>query len=308
MTAPHRYRAFGLAFASDFELPELVRDEQPAPPDVTIRRVETGRRFPEPDAPGEFRFGDEECFLLYPQVGAFRLVGDGLIEVEPVPGVDPGLIAFPLLGPLMGLLMRARGTLVLHGSALEVGGEGVGFLGDKGAGKSTTAGACIRAGHGLLTDDILVIAEPGTPAARILPAFPQVKLAGSASEALALAAARQRRPVPIVNDKERYALASGFVERPVAPSRFYLLKRGGEAAILPLATKVRMKALLRFSYVSRFGPRAMTRAAAARHVRHCASLAEQVRIAILTVPDDLSSLDAIPDLIAEDTMRSEHAA
>lgn len=312
MTAiPHRYRAFELSIASDFEFPELV-PEAPSgnAADVVVKRVDTARHFPPRGEAGQFVFGDEESFLLYPEVGAFRLIGTDLIEVEPRPGTDPALVAFPLLGPLMGLLLRARGALVLHGSALEVAGEGVGFLGDKGAGKSTTAGALVRAGHGLLTDDILALqgigSEVGGPA--ILPAFPQVKLADAAASELALAGVRQRPAVAFPMEKERFALGNGFAARPVPVSRFYLLRRGGEPGIIPLAPKVRMKALLRFSYVSRFGPQAMTKAAAARHVRHCAGLAERARVAILTVPADLKRLGEIADLVAADSEVRDDAA
>jgi len=308
MNAAFRYRAFGLSIASDFELPELNPDGGHGPADVVVRRVDTGRNFPPPGAPGEFIFGDEETFLLYTEVGAFRLIGTDLIEVEPRPGIEPGLVAFPLLGPMMALLMRARGALVLHGSALDIAGEGVGFLGDKGAGKSTTAGACIRAGHALLTDDILAVEGCEGDGARVLSAFPQVKLADNASDELALANARRRRRLNYTMEKERYAILSGFARQAVPVSRFYLLRRGDEPAIQPLSIKVRMKALLRFSYVSRFGPQAMTRATAACHVRQCAGLAQRVRISILTVPDDLERLAEIPELIASDRLRRDHAA
>lgn len=307
MIRPYKYRAFGLRIRSDFELPELVpHDFDEA--DLKIAQVETGISFPAPDEPGEFRFGDEECFMLYPQVGAFRLIKHDRIEVELVPGVHPGLIAFPLLGPLFGLLLRARHCLVLHGSALEVNGEGIAFLGDKGAGKSTTASTFVRAGHRLLTDDVLAIAgaEQGQPT--ILPAFPQVKLSESAIGALQMKEVRHRAPVPIVQEKQRMELVSGFSGLPVSPSRFFLLRRGPDIGLQYLDPKVRLKALLRFSYVSRFGPRAMTRLSAAEHVRQCAALAENISIAILTVPDDLSRLDEIVELVTRNDDAQADAA
>jgi len=305
---PHHYRAFGLTIVSDMACPELV-PAPPGPADVTIRIVHTGRAFPPPDAPGTFRFGDAECFLLYPQIGAFRIAAPGLIEVEPLPGVDPGLVCFPLLGPVMALMLQARGSFLLHGSALAgPGGEAFAFLGDKGAGKSTTAAAFLRAGYALLTDDIIAIDGLPGGAGRIGPAFPQVKLTREASGALADADLAMRPDVPLVRDKHRFLLCSGFAAEDHAPGHFFLLRRGEALAIQHLNPKERMKAFLRFSYGTRFGPDAITPAMAARHARQCAALAHTARAAILTVPHDLSQLGKLVDFVAEELAAAAPAA
>jgi len=292
-SGPHHYRAFGLTICSDLACPELL-PVPPGPADVIIRIVHTGRACPHPDAPGTFRFGDTECFLLYPQIGAFRVAAPRLIEIEPRPGVDPGLVCFPLLGPVMALMLQARGAFLLHGSALAgPDGQAFAFLGDKGAGKSTTATAFLRAGHALLTDDIIAI--DGLPGAigRISPAFPQVKLTREASGALADADLAVRPEVPLVRDKHRFLLGSGFAAEGHAPGHFFLLRRGETLAIQHLTPKERMKAFLRFSYGTRFGPEAITPLMAARHARQCAALAHSAIAAILTVPHDLAQLGKV---------------
>ncbi|MBI1403138.1 MAG: serine kinase [Porphyrobacter sp.] len=295
--AVHHYRAFGLAIASDLALPELLPAPE-GPADLTIRIVDTGRTFPALDAPGEFRFGDAECFLLYPQIGAFRVCAPDLIEVEPRAGVEPALIGFPLLGPVMALLLQARGFFLLHGSALAVNGKACGFLGDKGAGKSTTAGAFLRAGHGLITDDIIAIAGLESGPGHIQPAFPQVKLTRAASAALASVDLAERPGVPYVREKQRYLLEAGFAEETLAPGHFFLLKRGERLGLEWLDAPLRMKAFLRFSYGTRFGMRAITPAIAARHARQCTGLANRAKAAILTVPDDLAALGEVVDFVA----------
>lgn len=296
--APHLYRAFGLVIASDMALPELVPALDAAPADIVIRIAHTGRAFPLPEEPGRFRFSDTECFLLYPQIGAFRVAVPSLIEVEPLPGVDPALVCFPLLGPVMALMLQARGSFLLHGSALAsleagLGGKAFGFLGDKGAGKSTTAAAFLRAGYALLTDDIIAIDGLEHGAGRINPAFPQVKLTRATFEALAGADLDARPDVPLVHNKQRFLVGSGFAEQSHGAGQFFLLLRGEGLAIRHLDPKERMKAFLRFSYGTRFGPAAITPAFAARHARQCAGLAHTARAAILTVPHDLGALDEV---------------
>lgn len=288
----YRYRAFGLDIASDMELPELVAAHG-TNTDLEIRLVNTHRTFPSTDSEGEFWFGDEECFLFYPQIGAFRIILPNKIEVELVPGVDPGLVCFPLLGPVIAMLLQARGAFLLHGSALSVDGEVVCFLGDKGAGKSTTAGAFLRAGHLLLTDDIVAIEGLEEGEGRILPAFPQVKLSREASTTLALCDLHERPKVPIVLGKERFLLDRDLAQEGLAPKTFFLLRRGEQLGLHWLNPKERMKAFLRFSYGTRFGMRGITPATAARHAQQCPTLATSARAAILTVPHDLSRLGEV---------------
>lgn len=60
-----------------------------------------------------------------------------------------------LYGPILGLVLRLRGSLALHASAVVVGGFAVGFAGPHGAGKSTLAAALGARGHAVVSDDVL---------------------------------------------------------------------------------------------------------------------------------------------------------
>lgn len=62
-----------------------------------------------------------------------------------------------LLEPVLAFVLRRRGSLVLHASAVEIAGRAVAFCGSTGAGKSSAAAACIAAGAALLTDDVLTL-------------------------------------------------------------------------------------------------------------------------------------------------------
>jgi hypothetical protein len=64
-----------------------------------------------------------------------------------------------LLGPVMGFVLRVRGIVCLHASAVAVKRRAVVFIGDVGAGKSTTAMAMGRLGHPIISDDIVPIHE-----------------------------------------------------------------------------------------------------------------------------------------------------
>ncbi|MGA8222606.1 MAG: hypothetical protein WB780_13215 [Candidatus Acidiferrales bacterium] len=80
-----------------------------------------------------------------------------------------------LLGPILGFLLRLRGVTCLHASAVVFDGRAVAFVGDAGAGKSTTAAAFARRGHPVLTDDVVAIVERDG-AFHVLPAYPYLSL------------------------------------------------------------------------------------------------------------------------------------
>jgi len=64
-----------------------------------------------------------------------------------------------ILGPVLGLLLRFRGVTCLHASAVAIEHSAVAFAGAEGAGKSTTAAAFAHAGHSVMSDDVVTLAE-----------------------------------------------------------------------------------------------------------------------------------------------------
>jgi len=80
-----------------------------------------------------------------------------------------------LLGPVLGLLLRLRGVTCLHASAVAFDDRAVAFVGDEGAGKSTTAAAFARRGYPVISDDVVAIVER-EGAFHVLPAYPYLSL------------------------------------------------------------------------------------------------------------------------------------
>jgi len=80
-----------------------------------------------------------------------------------------------LLGPILGLLLRLRGVLCLHASAVAFADRCVAFVGSEGAGKSTTAAAFARLGYAVLSDDVVGLVERRGQF-DVLPAYPHLSL------------------------------------------------------------------------------------------------------------------------------------
>lgn len=64
-----------------------------------------------------------------------------------------------LLGPVMGVVLRAHERVALHASVVDTGEGAIAFVGPGGAGKSTIAAMFAASGHSVLSDDLLVLAE-----------------------------------------------------------------------------------------------------------------------------------------------------
>jgi hypothetical protein len=80
-----------------------------------------------------------------------------------------------LLGPVLGLVLRLRGVTCLHASAVAFEDRSVVFVGAPGTGKSTTAAAFALEGCGILSDDIVALAE-NEDAFQVMPGYPYLCL------------------------------------------------------------------------------------------------------------------------------------
>src|SRR5690606_37731557 len=102
-------------------------------------------------------------------------------------------------------------------------------------GKSTTAAAFVRAGHRLVTDDVLAIEGDQAGRLQILPAFPQIKLAEDAEAAVRIEGAEARPLVLPDFEKRQQRLTGRFSQDRVAPGGLYVLHRASEARAVRLS-------------------------------------------------------------------------
>ena len=88
-----------------------------------------------------------------------------------------------LLGPVLGLMLRLRGVICLHASAVSFGDSVVAFVGSEGAGKSTTAAALAQKGWAVVSDDVVAL-EDLEGSFRVYPAYPYLCLWPESAEAI----------------------------------------------------------------------------------------------------------------------------
>jgi hypothetical protein len=100
-----------------------------------------------------------------------------------------------LLGPILGFVLRLRGTVCLHANAIAIGDRVVVLVGAAGAGKSTTAAAFAQQGYPILSDDVVPLIDRGDTFL-VEPAYPRIRLWDSSVRALYGAADALPRLVP----------------------------------------------------------------------------------------------------------------
>lgn len=289
------YRGFGLKIKSDIELNGLLPAEADQH-DIEIA-CSSSVAAPEPTATDIFEFSPERQLLVWGPVGRFEIFGVSRVEYALCADTDPSLASFPILGPVFGLLLHLRGLLVLHASALVLEAGAVILLGDKGAGKSTTAAAMIAADLKLMSDDLVVIRHDDAGQFTVLPSFPQLKLTEKTMSAFAQSRVGPSAGPHALLGKHILALPDSFSNAPASAATAVVLRRGAAASISDLSKPEALNAILKFSYASRYDLTKLSKSIAARHLSLCAQFVAAVRVGLLTVPSEISELGSAVALL-----------
>ena len=216
--AEHFYSAFGMRIRSEFPLalPPALKVKTPGSDPVgwPVEIVEgTVRPADLPHLIGSIRYGRTEKGIQFdiPWAARYSIEGDSRIVVERIPATREDFAGLYISGLILATMLGARDILTLHGSAVVGSASGSGsagsagnagslggtasphslvFIGDKGAGKSTTAAALSARGYIILCDDVIPIAPGPTaqggamPNSLVLPGIPLPKLLADAYEKL----------------------------------------------------------------------------------------------------------------------------
>ncbi len=157
-----------------------------------------------------------------------------------------------LLGPVLGFLLRLRGVVCLHASAVAVDDRAVLLAGPPEAGKSTAAAAFWRIGHAILTDDVAPIVDvAGLP--HVQPAYPQLRLWPEAVEDFYGSAEALPKLTPTWEKRalDLRAGHGGFQLQRLPLAGIYVLEdrsSGRDAVIESLSGRASILALLANSY------------------------------------------------------------
>lgn len=245
------------------------------------------------------RYGDVFQFLI--SSNGDRISGRGSRKVS--------LEAFRahLLGDALSFALVGRGIEPLHATAVVVDGGAVGFLGDSGYGKSSLAGEFLRAGHLLVTDDLLVLRD-GEGGLLVHPGPPRIKLYPEMARRVA---GRSMRGVPMNPLTRKLILPLGRGQacpKPVPLRALYVLtrptarQRGNGVTIRGLFGQRAFLALVRHTFNTDVTDAARLR----RHFVLAARVASAVPVKLLSyprLPGTMSRLPAVRQAVLTDLQR-----
>lgn len=253
------YRAFGLNIISEFELSELIiNNNENEHIDVIINKADLSERWSQLAKADDMYVISKNLFMFHIKDTAIFCVQDGgIITVSPVIGADEAKIRLFVLGTCMGTLLMQRKVLPLHGSAIAIDGKAYAFVGHSGAGKSTLASAFIGKDFQLLSDDVIAVTFSPDDIPMVMPAYPQQKLWQESLTGFGMETSRYQS----IYDRETKYLVpvtDHFVTKPLPLAGVFELTKtdGSDTEIVPMKGLARLHALychtFRSSLLERF--------------------------------------------------------
>ena len=234
--------------------------------------------------------------LRFPELADFEVSADGfIVQGWPAPGVPSPTVEHLYLNQVMPLALSRQGKLVLHGSAVDIGGQGVAFLGDSGRGKSTLAASFATEGTRFLTDDGLLLEWVGDRC-MILPSHPSIRLWEDSQDAL-VGASVAMAPAVSFTSKARFLAGPGiaFCDEARPLRRVFFLGEGDALAptIEPLRPAEALIELVKHSFLLDIEARDML----ARHFDDLTRLAELPIYFRLDYPRRYNALAAVREAV-----------
>ena len=208
-----------------------------------------------------------------------------------------------ILGPILGWVLRLRGSTCLHASAVCIGDGAIAFAGPQAAGKSTLAAAFGLRGYPVLSDDLVPLVDRGdTILAQ--PGYPRLCLRPQAKQYLEDLGDRPARLAPDA-DGEHVSLdltESGYTfQREPAPLvAIYFMAEPSADACLPTIDKISGREALMRLVGDTWATRVLDSSMRAAEFDLLSRLIPQLRVRLVRPSTDPTRLSRLCDLIIED--------
>jgi hypothetical protein len=293
------YVAYSLTFSVDAELP-CEAASVASTPEVTVRAAadrslthsapRAGVWFQHDsraDGSEVLRWGDTyECWVSR----------DGRsIRYTPLSDASSGAFLAYVLSSALSFSLLKLGKEHLHATCVVVDGQAFGFLGQPGDGKSTLAASFLDAGHQLLTDDLLVLADEGGQLLSY-PGLPRIKLMPEAAKRV-FPTADHGVPMNRTTSKLVLPVAHGsFSNRPLPLRRLYVLDEGRSISVRELSSEDAFLALTEHTYNAAVADRARLE----QHLEFVERVYGALGVSVLRFPRDYGSLAEVRSAILRD--------
>lgn len=236
--------------------------------------------------------------LRFPEMADFMVSAEGLSVIcHPVPGISEDTSQHLYLNQVLPLALSLQRKLVFHGSAVEVDGVAIAFVGATGRGKSTLAASFACNGFRFLTDDGLVL-EPCDAGFLTRPSHPSIRLWNDSENALLTPGVEKAFPLRYT-EKSRFMAGTDIAfcneARPLR-TVYFLSDDGAEGVVMqPMAAAESLVEWVKHSFLLDFEKRDLL----SSHFELLAQLANNQEHYILDFPRRFEDLDNIRRAIVE---------
>ncbi len=305
------YYSYGLRLASDWRLPY---PDAPAPytARVALRRGSTtefaralGTICAAPAGSGAWSAAalpDGATYLKWTNVFDFIVSRSGrVVTCCPTGGALSTKAFHTHLGPSLSFALINLGVEPLHSTTVIVDGKAVALMGDCGYGKSSLGASFVKAGHRILTDDLLVLRPSGGTLLGYAGA-PRVKLFPAIARVIFGAGVRGLRLEPLSSKLIIPLNARRHSSRPAPLSAIYVMRppaAGRQSSRVSIRRLPRRSACLELVR-NTFNMAVTTPERLHRQLDQAAALARSVPVKSLSYPREFRMLDEARDAILAD--------
>jgi hypothetical protein len=214
-----------------------------------------------------------------PRHGRHLVSHDGRRVTSAVPKVSRWRWQRLVFAQVLPLAATLRGLELFHASAVELDGDGLGFIASSGTGKTSIAVHLVAQGASLLTDDVLAV-EPASEGVLAHPGGGLVNV--TTSELKAVPRAARGRIGAVVGRSDKVHLTANLAAQPVPLRSIYFLQRRKQFSELRIhqSAPPDLRLLLSSGFISYV----MSPERLLNHLEVCARIAEYVRVFEIEIP------------------------
>jgi hypothetical protein len=240
----------------------------------------------------------QDFLVRFPGLADFEISASASkVVCWPNPNASESTIEHLYVNQVVPLSLSQQGMLVLHGSAVEVNGVAVAFVGKSGMGKSTLAAKLSMLGMPFLTDDGLAV-DLNNGAVRVLPGHDSIRMWADTEREIMLSVGTKAPPVSFTT-KSRFLADARLAYRsePCDLVDVYFLENSGTEVvqISPMRDVAAVMALVNHSFILD----TQSQAGLARHLEQLMDLVGRVRMSLLDYPRDFDTLALVGREIAD---------
>lgn len=290
------YVAYNLNICSEILLPELIGGGRGDDVAIIFRNIAPSKYLEEHDFSAAFKvkISNKSTYLFLDDVVICKITSGNEIVINPKTGLDEGYLRIIILGPALTIVLHQRKNLIIHGSAVNINGNAVAFLGTNGRGKSTTLFALYKSGYPLVTDDILSVECNDNCAPTVDPSYPRLKLRQDTmnfmQEDLDLTPKTH-----IYSEKYSYYVEN-FSNRKLFLNKIYVVEKGPECKLETLAPRESLMELIKSSYCYEI----FSKDEITENLMSCSMVVDNTEIKLLKISHSFKELPNLIKIIEED--------